>query len=79
MNDPVAGKLGVRKAIAYLLDRDALVEDVYQGTAEPLYSIVPAGITGHNTAFFDTLRRPPAARTRPRPRCATTASPTRSS
>ncbi|MFD4630515.1 ABC transporter substrate-binding protein [Streptomyces sp. NPDC058284] len=54
MKDPVAGKLGVRKAIAYLLDRDALVKEVYQDTATPLYSIVPAGIGGHSTAFFDT-------------------------
>ncbi|MEU5773982.1 ABC transporter substrate-binding protein [Streptomyces venezuelae] len=54
MKDPVAGKLGVRKALAYLLDRDALVKEVYQDTATPLYSIVPAGISGHNTAFFDT-------------------------
>ncbi|MGA4847854.1 ABC transporter substrate-binding protein [Streptomyces sp. G5(2025)] len=54
MKDPVAGKLGVRKAMAYLLDRDALVQEVYQNTATPLYSIVPAGIGGHNTAFFDT-------------------------
>ncbi|MET9548982.1 ABC transporter substrate-binding protein [Streptomyces sp. NPDC006627] len=54
MKDPVAGKLGVRKAMAYLLDREALVQEVYQNTATPLYSIVPAGIGGHNTAFFDT-------------------------
>ncbi|WP_327313955.1 ABC transporter substrate-binding protein [Streptomyces sp. NBC_01235] len=53
MADPVAGKLGVRQAIAHLIDREALIKDVYQGTADPLYSIVPAGITGHNTAFFD--------------------------
>ncbi|MEU2789621.1 ABC transporter substrate-binding protein [Streptomyces sp. NPDC007100] len=52
MHDPVAGKLGVRKAIAHLLDRSTLVRDVYKRTATPLYSIVPAGITGHNTAFF---------------------------
>ncbi|MFE7318670.1 ABC transporter substrate-binding protein [Streptomyces sp. NPDC057555] len=52
LKDPVAGKLGVRKAVAYLLDRSSLVRDVYQRTAEPLYSVVPAGITGHNTAFF---------------------------
>lgn len=50
---PVAGKLAVRKAIAQLVDRDALIRDVYKRTAEPLYSIVPAGITGHNTAFYD--------------------------
>ncbi|MFV2119160.1 ABC transporter substrate-binding protein, partial [Streptomyces sp. Act-28] len=53
MEDPIAGKLGVRKAIAHLVDRHALVHDVYQSTATPLYSIVPAGILGHNTAFFD--------------------------
>ncbi|MDG9718052.1 ABC transporter substrate-binding protein [Streptomyces sp. DH24] len=53
MDDPVAGKLGVRKAIAHLIDREALIRDVHQGTATPLYSIVPAGIAGHNTAFFD--------------------------
>lgn len=60
MDDPVTGKLGVRKAIAYLLDRDALIEDVYQGTATPLYSIIPAGIGGHNTAFFDTYGERPS-------------------
>ncbi|MEU9123748.1 ABC transporter substrate-binding protein [Streptomyces sp. NPDC048506] len=54
LKDPVAKQAGVRKAIAYLLDRSTLVRDVYQRTAEPLYSVVPAGITGHNTAFFDT-------------------------
>ncbi|WP_369217006.1 ABC transporter substrate-binding protein [Streptomyces flavofungini] len=54
MKDPVAGKLGVRKAVAYLLDREALAKEVYQDSATPLYSIVPAGIGGHNTAFFDT-------------------------
>ncbi|MBL1085233.1 ABC transporter substrate-binding protein [Streptomyces actinomycinicus] len=60
MKDPVAGKLGVRKAMAYLIDRDALMKDVYQGTATPLYSIVPAGIAGHNTAFFDTYGARPS-------------------
>ncbi|WP_257155637.1 ABC transporter substrate-binding protein [Streptomyces sp. Ru87] len=53
LDHPVVGKAGVREAIAYLVDRSALVRDVYKRTAKPLYSIVPAGITGHNTAFFD--------------------------
>ncbi|MFD3655102.1 ABC transporter substrate-binding protein [Streptomyces sp. NPDC058620] len=53
VKDPVVGKLPVRKAIAYLVDRDALVSEVYHSTATPLYSIIPAGITAHNTAFFD--------------------------
>ncbi|MFF3913568.1 ABC transporter substrate-binding protein [Streptomyces sp. NPDC001852] len=60
MNDPVAGKLGVRKAMAYLIDRDALIKNVYQGTATPLYSVIPAGIVGHNTAFFDTYGARPS-------------------
>ncbi|WP_369252159.1 ABC transporter substrate-binding protein [Streptomyces sp. R41] len=60
MDDPVAGKLGVRKAIAYLLDREALVNEVYDDTATPLYSIIPAGITGHNTSFFDTYGARPS-------------------
>ncbi|WP_316755247.1 ABC transporter substrate-binding protein [Streptomyces herbicida] len=60
MHDPVAGKLGVRKAIAHLIDRDALIKNVYQGTATPLYSIIPAGIAGHNTAFFDTYGARPS-------------------
>ncbi|GGT76159.1 ABC transporter substrate-binding protein [Streptomyces lateritius] len=63
VKDPVVGKLGVRKAIAHLVDRDALVQNVYKSTATPLYSIVPAGIAGHNTAFFDTYGgRPDAAK-----------------
>ncbi|MFI5639238.1 ABC transporter substrate-binding protein [Streptomyces goshikiensis] len=53
MSDPVAGKLPIRKAMAYLVDREALVQGVYQGTATSLYSIIPAGIASHNTAFFD--------------------------
>ncbi len=60
MTDPVTGKLGVRKAIAYLLDREALVNEVYEDTATPLYSIIPAGISGHNTAFFDTYGARPS-------------------
>ncbi|MFF1281167.1 ABC transporter substrate-binding protein [Streptomyces sp. NPDC058299] len=60
MKDPVAGKLGVRRAMAYLIDRDALIANVYQGTATPLYSIIPAGIAGHNTAFFDTYGARPS-------------------
>ncbi|MER5358122.1 ABC transporter substrate-binding protein [Streptomyces sp. NPDC002785] len=52
--DPVVGKLAVRKAIAYLVDRYSLISEVYQSTAAPLYSVVPVGITGHGTSFFDT-------------------------
>jgi peptide/nickel transport system substrate-binding protein len=54
VKDPVVGKLAVRKAIAYLVDRYALVSEVYQSTATPLYSIVPVGVTGHGNSFFNT-------------------------
>ncbi|MEU4095241.1 ABC transporter substrate-binding protein [Streptomyces sp. NPDC026673] len=53
LKDPVVGSEAVRRAVAYLVDRKAFIRDVYQRTATPLYSIVPQGITGHNTAFFD--------------------------
>ncbi len=53
MADPVAGEPAVRRAVAYLIDRSALTRDVYARTTEPLYSIVPAGITGHTTPFYD--------------------------
>ncbi|WEH42990.1 ABC transporter substrate-binding protein [Streptomyces sp. AM 2-1-1] len=62
--DPVAGKQAVREAIARLVDRDALVAKVYQGTAEPLYSIVPKGIAAHTTSFFDTFGDPDVAKAR---------------
>ncbi|MEU3519876.1 ABC transporter substrate-binding protein [Streptomyces sp. NPDC006654] len=62
MDDPVAGKLGVRQAFAYLLDRASLTKKVYKGTAVPLYSIIPAGITAHNTAYFDRYGESPSRR-----------------
>ncbi|MFC7217896.1 ABC transporter substrate-binding protein [Streptomyces polyrhachis] len=63
MADPTAGNAAIRKAIAYSIDRSALVRDVYRRTAEPLYSIIPSGIVGHNTAFYDAYgERPDAAK-----------------
>lgn len=48
--DP-AKALAVRSAVADLVDRDALSEQVYKGTYTPLYSYVPAGLTGANEAL----------------------------
>ncbi|MFF7178823.1 ABC transporter substrate-binding protein [Streptomyces sp. NPDC008121] len=56
--DSTVAKAPVRKAIAQLVDRDELVAKVYQGTAEPLYSMVPKGIAGHTTEFFDRFGEP---------------------
>ena len=44
-------KLAVRKAIAAVVDRDALSRDVYKGTYAPAYSVVPQSISGANEAF----------------------------
>jgi len=43
--DP-AKALAVRQAVAHLLDRDKLSEEIYQGSFAPLYSYVPEGLTG---------------------------------
>ncbi|MFC5802727.1 ABC transporter substrate-binding protein [Streptomyces formicae] len=56
--DPAAAKLPVRRAIAQVVDREALVSQVYSGTAEPLYSMIPKGIASHTTSFFDTFGDP---------------------
>ncbi|WP_130176820.1 ABC transporter substrate-binding protein [Cryobacterium sp. SO1] len=43
--DP-AKSLAVRQAVADLVDREELADQVYKGTYTPLYSYVPAGLTG---------------------------------
>ncbi|MGY0018199.1 ABC transporter substrate-binding protein [Streptomyces sp. cg35] len=54
----------VRQALASLIDRDELVESAYRGTVDSLFSLVPRGITGHTTAFFDAYPKPDPARAR---------------
>ncbi|MER6959379.1 MULTISPECIES: ABC transporter substrate-binding protein [unclassified Streptomyces] len=61
-SDPWAAKPAVRKAIAQIVDRSALVHKVYKDTVEPLYSMVPAGLTGHTTGFFDDFGDPSVAK-----------------
>lgn len=51
-----------RRAIALLIDRDKIVDKVYKGTTEPLYSLIPAGLSGHTTSFFDTYPQPSTER-----------------
>lgn len=43
--DP-AKSLAVRQAVAHLVDREEIAKQVYKGTYTPLYSYVPAGLTG---------------------------------
>ncbi|MGW3099252.1 ABC transporter substrate-binding protein [Streptomyces sp. NPDC001102] len=62
--DPWAGKAAVRKAVAQVIDRGAIAHKVYKDTVEPLYSMVPKGLTGHTTDFFDDFGSPSAAKAR---------------
>jgi len=48
--DP-AKSLAVRQAVADLVDREEIADQVYKGTYTPLYSYVPAGLTGANEAL----------------------------
>ncbi|HBF81878.1 MAG TPA: peptide-binding protein [Streptomyces sp.] len=56
--DPVVEDKAVRQAIAQVIDRGEIAGDVYGSTAEPLYSLIPSGITGHTNSFFNTYGEP---------------------
>ncbi|MFC8515187.1 ABC transporter substrate-binding protein [Streptomyces sp. NPDC057257] len=56
--DSWASKVAVRKAVAQVVDRGAIAHKVYKDTVEPLYSMVPKGLTGHTTDFFDDFGSP---------------------
>ncbi len=43
----------VRRAAAAIIDREAIAENAYAGTVDPLYSLVPPGFPGHIEAFAD--------------------------
>jgi peptide/nickel transport system substrate-binding protein len=43
--------LAVRQAVADLIDREEIADQVYKGTYTPLYSYVPDGLTGANEAL----------------------------
>ncbi|MEV8592118.1 ABC transporter substrate-binding protein [Streptomyces sp. NPDC052012] len=62
--DPWAGKKAVRQAIAQIVDRGAIAHKVYKDTVDPLYSMVPKGLTGHTTGFFDDYGDPSVTKAR---------------
>ncbi|MFF4895799.1 ABC transporter substrate-binding protein [Streptomyces sp. NPDC001068] len=59
---PTAGTKAVRQAMAQLVDRADLVSKVYGSQAEPLYSLVPATLTGHSNSFFNKYGDPSTAK-----------------
>ncbi|MEW2250350.1 MULTISPECIES: ABC transporter substrate-binding protein [unclassified Streptomyces] len=59
---PSVKSKAVRQAVAQLVDRPALVSQVYGTQAEPLYSLVPATVTGHSNSFFNKYGDPSTAK-----------------
>ncbi|HLX18921.1 MAG TPA: ABC transporter substrate-binding protein [Gaiellaceae bacterium] len=43
--------LAVRQAIAYLMPRQDIATRIYHGEVQPLYSMVPKGLPGHEDSF----------------------------
>ncbi|MBL1083004.1 peptide-binding protein [Streptomyces actinomycinicus] len=62
--DSWARQPAVRKAVAQIVDRGAIAHNVYKDTVDPLYSMVPKGLTGHTTDFFDDFGNPSVAKAR---------------
>jgi peptide/nickel transport system substrate-binding protein len=49
----VGRQKAIRQAVAELIDREAIAQRAYDGTVDPLYSIVPPGFPGQIDAFQD--------------------------
>ncbi|NGO14966.1 peptide-binding protein [Streptomyces sp. HC44] len=60
--DPWSKQPAVRKAVAQVIDRPALAHNIYKDTVEPLYSMIPKGLVGHTTGFFDQFGEPSTAK-----------------
>ncbi|MHA5047542.1 ABC transporter substrate-binding protein [Streptomyces sp. SD15] len=61
-DDPSVKDKAVRQAMAQIINRGELVSEVYGSAAEPLYSVVPATITGHSNSFFNEYGDPSVAK-----------------
>ncbi len=49
--DSDAQKLAIRQAVAQVIDRQSIADNVYNGTVQPLYSMVPQGVEYATDAF----------------------------
>ncbi len=52
-------KLAIRQAAAQVIDRQSIADNVYNGTVNPLYSMVPQGVEFATEAFADTYGEAP--------------------
>jgi peptide/nickel transport system substrate-binding protein len=55
---PAVQNKAVRQAVAQIVDRNELVAKVYGAQSEPLYSLVPATLTGHSNSFLNKYGEP---------------------
>lgn len=58
----VGKDVAVRQAAAQVFDRDAITANAYDGTVDPLYSIVPPGYAGQKDSYQETYGAPDAAK-----------------
>jgi peptide/nickel transport system substrate-binding protein len=56
---PPGEELAARQAMAMLVDRASIAENVYNGTVEPLYSMVPQGLQYATEAFAEEYGEEP--------------------
>jgi peptide/nickel transport system substrate-binding protein len=73
--DPAVSNKAVRQAMAQLINRSDLVRNVYSYTGDPLFSMVPTGLTGHINSFFNKYGDPDVAAARKTLRQANITSP----
>jgi peptide/nickel transport system substrate-binding protein len=62
VDGPVGKQLAVRQAAAQLIDREAIAKNAYDGTVDPLYSIVPPGYGGQKDSFKNQYGSPDPAK-----------------
>lgn len=58
LNSGIGKQAAVRQAAAQVFDRDAIAQNAYDGTVDPLYSIVPPGYSGQKDSFKDKYGDP---------------------
>ncbi|HWJ83532.1 MAG TPA: ABC transporter substrate-binding protein [Nocardioides sp.] len=58
LNGGIGKEAAVRQAAAQVFDRDAIAENAYDGTVDPLYSIVPPGYAGQKDSYQEVYGSP---------------------
>jgi len=52
-DNPAGKEQAIRQAAAQIIDRQSIADNAYEGTVDPLYSIVPPGLAGQVDAFSE--------------------------